>query len=152
MPSRSSEHVHDRRQTQCPTDAWNCDVPRRLSKSSRDKFWILPTNTCPFAEGKNHMNLDSQNLQQKYDDSSFGLCRNSPRSGSLFALVSVSIVGYFENQLTPLDMSPTDIFLTDPELRQFTIRVLARVWRLSLHLTTLFSWLTRDWFHVAAPT
>ena len=30
---------------------------------------------------------DSRNLQQKYDDSSFGLCRNSPRGGSLLALV-----------------------------------------------------------------
>ena len=30
---------------------------------------------------------DSQNLQQRYDDSSFGLCRNSPRGGSLLAFV-----------------------------------------------------------------
>ena len=50
------------------------------------RFGYLSTHTCPLTESKHQKTkLDPQNLQQKYDDSSFGLSQPSARR--LVALV-----------------------------------------------------------------
>ena len=49
---------------------------------------VRATGECT---NKKHMRLYSQNLQQKYDDSSFGLSRNSPRGGSMLTFSSVLV-------------------------------------------------------------
>ena len=67
----------------------NCGEPSSDRALGRSRRHHDPANlkTCPFTEGKHQMmELYPQNLQQRYDDSSFGLSHSSPRGGSLLTL------------------------------------------------------------------